>query len=71
MAELPLEPVLRPLLLHSLDRGENTLGMSTLTPDTRDSGDTLEELASESLSPLIPCTEARLLSLLLRRSLVS
>ena len=64
--------MLRPLLLHSLDRGENTLGMSTFTPDTRDKGEALEELTvSESLSPLIPCTEARLLSLLLRLSLVS
>ena len=75
MAELPLEPVLRPLLLHSLLRGDNTLGMSTFTPDTRDRGDTLEPAWQEadpgSLSPLIPCTEARLLSLLLRRSLFS
>ena len=52
MAELPRDPGLRPLLLHSLLRGDNTLGMSTFTPDTRDRGDTLEEAGS--LSPLIP-----------------
>ena len=58
MAELPRDPVLRPLLLHSLLLGDNTLGMSTFTPDTRDKGDTLEhaweEADTESLSPLIP-----------------
>ena len=42
MAELPLEPVLRPLLLHSLHPGGNPLEMFTFTPDTRDSGDTSE-----------------------------
>ena len=31
-AELPLEPVLRPLLRQELLRGEKTRGMSTLTP---------------------------------------
>jgi len=70
MAELPRDPVLRPLLLHSLLRGDNTRGMSTFTPDTRDRGD-LEEADTGSLSPLIPWTEALLLSLLLRRSLPS
>lgn len=75
MAELPRDPVLRPLLLHSLLLGDNTLGMSTFTPDTRDKGDTLEptweEADTESLIPLIPWTEALLLSLLLRLSLPS
>ena len=68
MAELPRLPVLRPLLLHSLLLGDNTLGMSTLTPDTRDSPEALAEAAD---TPLIPCTEARLLSLFARRSLFS
>ena len=45
--------------------------ITTRLCDPKEDGDTLEELASESLSPLIPCTEARLLSLLLRRSLAS
>ena len=75
MAELPRDPVLRPLLLHSLLLGDNTLGMSTFTPDTRDKGDTLEpawdEADTGSLIPLIPWTEALLLSLLLRLSLPS